>query len=161
MRTFDFSPLFRSSVGFDRMMDWLQSAAQLDDADINYPPYNIEKTGDDDYRITMAVAGFNPDDITVEAKENTLLVSGERKADEGDHTYLYRGIAGRSFRRTFQLADYVKVKGAHLENGLLHIELVREVPEAMRPRRIPIATGDRAWIGSERPRLVEKEEVAA
>ena len=139
MTRFDFSPLFRSTVGFDRMMNLLESASRVDEPGAGYPPYNIEKTGDDSYRITMAVAGFGPDDIEIESKENALLVTG-RQADNGERTYLYRGIAGRAFQRTFQLAEHVKVTGADLENGLLHIELAREVPEALKPRKIEIAT---------------------
>lgn len=141
MTTFDFSPLFRSTVGFDRLMRLMESSTQLADATNGYPPYNIEKTGDDQYRITVAVAGFGDDELSVETHENTLLVEGRKNEANSEARYLYRGIAGRSFKRQFQVADHVKVVGASLSNGLLVIELVREVPEAMKPRRIPIAAG--------------------
>ena len=136
MRDLDFAPLYRSAIGFDRLMELLQTAAQGDLGD-NYPPYNIEKTGEDSYRITMAVAGFAADEITITAEQNVLTVEG-RKAENGEHQYLYHGISARPFRRIFNLADYVEVKGATFEAGLLKIALVREVPEAMKPRRIAI-----------------------
>jgi molecular chaperone IbpA len=140
MATFDFSPLFRSTIGFDRLGNLLDQA--LTDEAVSYPPYNIEKTGEDAYRITMAVAGFGEDDINLVAQENVLNVSGKAKAANGEGTqYLHRGIAGRAFERRFQLADHIKVVGAQLVNGLLHIDLVREVPEAKRPRTIKIETG--------------------
>ena len=137
MTRFDFSPLFRSTVGFDRVMNLLETATiPSEDA---YPPYNIEKLAGDAYRITMAVAGFGEGDLQVEAKENALLVSGRIGKGAGNgRTYLHRGIAGRGFKRSFQLAEHVKVTGAALENGLLHIDLVRELPEAKRPRAIDI-----------------------
>lgn len=141
MTTFDFSPLFRSTVGFDRLMRLMESSTQLADATNGYPPYNIEKTGEDQYRITIAVAGFGEDDLSIETHENTLLVEGRKQEGNNEARYLYRGIAGRSFKRQFQVADHVKVVGASLSNGLLVIELVREVPEAMKPRRIPITAG--------------------
>jgi molecular chaperone IbpA len=145
MRTdFDFSPLFRSTVGFDRMFDMLQHSMR-GGAEENYPPYDIERTGEDSYRVTLAVAGFRPDELTVTAQQNTLVVSGERRGhgdgSEQQRQTLYRGIAGRSFERRFELADHVKVVGASLADGLLTIELKREVPEAMRPRRIEIGNG--------------------
>jgi len=141
MRTFDFSPLFRSTVGFDHLTRLLDDAwATAEHAD-NYPPYNIEKSGDDSYRITLAVAGFGRDEIDVTAKENTLVVRGRMKDEEGTRTYLHRGIAGRAFERTFQLADHIVVKGAEMENGLLSIDLVREVPEALKPRTVEIKAG--------------------
>ena len=142
MRSMDLSPLFRASVGFDRMMNRLDAARRLDETALGYPPYNIEKIGDDDYRITMAVAGFGENDLDVTVKENSLTISG-KKADAGkdEVKYLYRGIATRSFERRFELADHIKVTGARLENGMLSIELAREVPEAMKPRRIPINEG--------------------
>lgn len=135
MTRFDFSPLFRQTVGFDRMMSLLEAGSGED----GYPPYNIEKVGDNDYRITMAVAGFREGDLTVEARDGTVTVSGEiaKERDEG-RTYLHRGIAGRSFRRSFQLADHVRVRGAALEDGLLHVDLERELPEALKPRTIEI-----------------------
>src|SRR3546814_219654 len=140
MRTFDLSPLFRSTVGFDRMSRLLDSAL-LDDSALAYPPYNIEKRGEDLYRITMAVAGFGEGDLEVTQTENSLVVSGKaQKQDEGT-TYLHRGIAGRAFERRFQLADYIRVTGATLQNGMLHIDLAREVPEALKPRTIAIDAG--------------------
>jgi molecular chaperone IbpA len=137
MRTFDFSPLFRSSVGFDRLAQLMDSAR--DDAP-TYPPYNIERTGEDQYRITMAVAGFGENDVEITAQENALTVVGKQPKDEAPKSLLYRGIAGRPFQRRFELAEYIRVTGASLENGLLHIELVREVPEAVKPRTIKIGS---------------------
>ncbi|WP_119458713.1 Hsp20 family protein [Rhodospirillaceae bacterium SYSU D60014] len=141
MRTFDFdfAPLYRSAIGFDRMMDLVQSTLQSEPSD-NYPPYNIEKTGEDAYRITLAVAGFGLNELTLTQQQNTLLVGGQ-KASENGAEYLHQGIAARAFERRFSLADFVKVTGAQLENGLLSIDLVREVPEEMKPRRIAIGTG--------------------
>ena len=137
----DFSPLFRSTIGFDRMADLLERASRFGPAG-NWPPYDIEKTGEDAYRITMAVAGFTPEEIEILAKPNLLTVTAH-KAQGGEEgvQYLHRGIATRSFKQTFELADYVKVVEAKLENGLLAIELVREVPEALKPRRIEVKTG--------------------
>ncbi|MFZ1772773.1 MAG: Hsp20 family protein [Rhizobiaceae bacterium] len=144
MRHVDFSPLYRSTVGFDRLFSMLDSLAQPEGAQAgaqSYPPYNIERTGEDSYRITMAVAGFSDAEIQIEAHRNSLTVTGEKLAEEEGKTteYLYRGIAGRSFERRFQLADHVEVKGAELKNGLLHIELKRNIPEEMKPRKIAIA----------------------
>ena len=138
MANFDFSPLFRSTIGFDRLSRLMESALSYEDT--GYPPYNIEKTGNDSYRITMAVAGFAADDVTITVQENALVVTGKQKANGDAQRYLHRGIAGRSFERRFQLADFIKVTGAALENGLLHVELAREVPEAMKPRTIKIET---------------------
>lgn len=138
---FDFSPLFRSTVGFDRLPSLLEAVSRLDEATLGYPPYNIEKLDEDSYRITMAVAGFTEDDLSIELRENTLTISGRQQQDDSNKTYLHRGIAGRAFQRNFQLAEYVKVIGAHLQNGLLNIDLVRELPEAMKPRQIRIETG--------------------
>jgi molecular chaperone IbpA len=140
MRELDFASLYRSAIGFDRMMDLLQSTtADLGD---NYPPYNIEKSGEDSYRITMAVAGFTQQEISIIAQHNLLLVAGVKQSeDEG--VYLHRGIAARGFERRFELADFVKVSAASLDNGLLSIDLTREVPEAMKPRRIDIQIGDK------------------
>ena len=138
MRSYDFSPLFRSSVGFDRLAQLMDSAR--DDVP-SYPPYNIERTGEDQYRITMAVAGFGENDIEITAQENALTVVGKQPKDEAPKSLLYRGIAGRPFQRRFELAEYIRVTGASLENGLLHIELVREVPEAVKPRTIKIGSG--------------------
>ncbi|HEX2539137.1 MAG TPA: Hsp20 family protein [Pseudolabrys sp.] len=138
MRTFDLAPLYRSTVGFDRlfsMLDGFESAP-------GYPPYNIERTGENDYRITIAVAGFAEGDLSIEAKDNTLTVKGAKQTkDEQTGEVLYQGIAARAFERVFQLADYVVVKAAKLENGLLHVDLVREIPEAKKPRQIPIGNG--------------------
>ena len=136
MTQFDFSPLFRSTIGFDRLSRLMESARNVEDS--GYPPYNIERTGNDAYRITMAVAGFGADDVTITVQENALVVSGKQKGDGDASRYLHRGIAGRSFERRFQLADFIKVAGATLENGLLHVELAREVPEAMKPRTIKV-----------------------
>ena len=136
MSTFDLTPLFRSTVGFDRMMSLLDAAGRSDEQ--AYPPYNIEKVGEDAYRITMAVAGFGEDDLTITAQGNALLIAGKQKREEKKSEYLYRGIAGRAFERRFQLADHIKVTGAELANGVLHVDLVREVPEAMKPRTIKI-----------------------
>ncbi len=138
MTSFDFSPLFRSTIGFDRLGRMLDQA--LVDEGTSYPPYNIEKTGEDAYRITMAVAGFAEDEISIVAQENTLSVSGKAKTAEEQSEFLYRGIAGRAFERRFVLADHIVVEGATLENGLLHVDLVREVPEAKRPRQIKVET---------------------
>ncbi len=139
MRQFDFAPLYRSTVGFDRLVQLLDSVGGVD-AD-GYPPYNIERTGEDAYRISMAVAGFGEEDISIEAHRNVLTVKGEKSAEQrGESELLYRGIASRSFERRFQLADHVEVTGANLENGLLHIDLTRNIPEEMKPRRIPIAS---------------------
>ena len=139
MRTFDLTPLYRSTVGFDRlfsMLDGFESAP-------GYPPYNIERTGENAYRVTVAVAGFGENELSVEAKENTLTIKGEKHAKEEDKSgeVLYQGIAARAFERVFQLADHVQVKGATIKNGLLHVDLVREIPEAKRPRQIPIGNG--------------------
>jgi molecular chaperone IbpA len=141
MRTYDLSPLFRSSVGFDRMTRMLESALKVDDAALSYPPYNIEKLSDDAYRITMAVAGFGLEDLDITSQENLLVITGKAKKDAENGQYLYRGIAGRAFERRFQLADHIKVTGANLVNGLLHVELVREIPETMKPRTISISSG--------------------
>ncbi len=139
MNTFDLSPLFRSSVGFERLNQLIDAALAASD-DGSYPPYNIEATGDDAYRITMAVAGFSPEELTLTQQENTLVVRGQRRSEPDTTRMLYRGIAGRAFERRFQLADFVRVTGAHIQDGLLLIELVRELPEQMRPRTIPIDT---------------------
>jgi len=139
MRHFDLSPLYRSTVGFDRMFSLIDKLATPDAGQPGYPPYNIERTGESAYRITMAVAGFGEKDISIEVKENILTVTGGKQDEDGeDREVLYRGIAARTFERRFQLADFVEVKGAELENGLLHIDLAREIPEAMKPRSIPI-----------------------
>ena len=141
MRTFDLAPLYRSTVGFDRLFSRLDQA--LEGASPGYPPYNIERTGDNEYRVTVAVAGFAEPELSVVAKENTLTIRGEKnvKEEENRGEVLYQGIAARAFERVFQLADFVQVKGAKLENGLLHVDLVREIPEAKKPRSIPIGNG--------------------
>ena len=150
MRTFDVSPLMRATVGFDRMMNLLDAQTRLDQGD-GYPPYNIEKLGEDNYRITMAVAGFGEADLDVTVKENSLTIKGKKAEGEPDKVkYLYRGIATRSFERRFELADHIKVTGGRLDNGVLSLELVREVPEAMKPRTIKIA-GSRA----QKPQVIE------
>jgi molecular chaperone IbpA len=149
MRTFDLSPLYRSTVGFDRMFNLLDSLVSTDGTVPTYPPYNIERTGENAYRVTMAVAGFGQADLSIESKENVLTVKGEKKAsgEQPENEFLYRGIASRAFERRFQLADHVEVKGATLENGLLHVDLVRNIPEAMKPRNIAInATSKPAQI---------------
>jgi molecular chaperone IbpA len=138
MRHFDFAPLYRSTVGFDRLAQILDSVTGLDNETV-YPPYNIERLSDNEYRITMAVAGFAQDELKVDVKESALSVKGEKKADEAERKYLHRGIAARSFERRFQLADYVEVKGADLKDGLLHIDLVRNLPERMKPRTVAIS----------------------
>jgi molecular chaperone IbpA len=147
MRNYDLTPLLRATVGFDRMFNMLDTATRLDESAPSYPPYNIEKTGEDSYRIVMAVAGFGEADLEVTAKENSLVVTGKKdKAPEGQvraqdrDRYLHRGIATRAFERRFDLADHIRVTGAGIENGLLHIELLRELPEAMKPRSIAIET---------------------
>lgn len=141
MRTFDLAPLYRSTVGFDRLFSMLDGAG-FDSAAPSYPPYNIERTGENAYRISIAVAGFADTDLTIEAKENTLTVRGEKQEKaEKQGEVLHQGIAARAFERHFQLADYVQVSGAKLENGLLHVDLVREIPEAKKPRQIPIGNG--------------------
>ena len=144
MTTFDFSPLFRTSIGYDRLASLLNSANRLEQS-AGFPPYNIQKAGEDHYRITMAVAGFAPNELTITSENNRLLVSGERPEEQEseENAYLYRSIATRSFERRFTLAEHVKVSGARLDNGLLHIDLEREIPEEMKPRTIEIkATGN-------------------
>ena len=141
MRTFDLAPLYRSTVGFDRLFSMLDQTGGFEGTP-GYPPYNIERTGENDYRISIAVAGFGPDELSIEAKENTLTVHSEKHdKQENNGEVLYQGIAARAFERVFQLADYVQVKNAALENGLLHVDLVREIPEAKKPRNIPIGNG--------------------
>lgn len=140
MRTFDLSPLYRNTVGFDRLFKMVDQLA--DPQQNSYPPYNIERLNENDYRISIAVAGFTDQDLSIESKENSLIVRGEKKGEEvaDKPEYLYQGIAARAFERRFQLADHVLVNGARLENGLLHIELHREIPEAKKPRVVPITT---------------------
>ena len=146
MRTFDLAPLYRSTVGFDRLFNLLDRSAAFEGP--SYPPYNIERTGENAYRVTVAVAGFTEADLAIEVKENTLTIRGEKQAKpEAAGQVLHQGIASRAFERRFQLADHVEVKGASLENGLLHVDLVRQIPEAMKPRQIPINGGT--------PRVIE------
>lgn len=139
MRNFDLTPLYRATVGFDQLAEMMDRVLTNDVSNESYPPYNIEKTAEDGWRITVAVAGFTEDELNVEVKEQALFVSARKAGDDKQHTYLHRGIATRAFERRFQLAEHVRVTGAVSENGLLHIDLVREVPEALKPRRIAIA----------------------
>ena len=155
--TLDFSPLYRSAIGFDRVVDLLENANRVAPVE-NWPPYDIAKTGEDDYSITMAVAGFSPDELTITHKPNTLVVSGTKSDEENGH-YLHRGIAGRAFQRRFELADHVKVAGASLKDGLLRIDLKREIPEEMKPRRIEIASGPA--LPKAGTRQIEAEKQAA
>ena len=151
MTTFDFSPLYRTTVGFDRLAQLMASASRLEQGN-GYPPYNIVSTDENHYRITMAVAGFSREELSITSEQNTLTIAGQRRdeSDNDDVQYLYRGIATRSFERRFNLADHVRVKNANLENGLLHIELEREVPEEMKPRQIEIqSTGNGRMIESD------------
>ena len=154
MRTFDLAPLYRSTVGFDRLFSLLDQG--VGGAAPGYPPYNIERTGDNEYRVTVAVAGFAEPELSVVAKENTLTIRGEKNAEEAEKRgdVLYQGIAARAFERVFQLADFVLVKNASLEHGLLHVDLVREIPEAKKPRTIPIGNGKPA------DRAVEQKQAA-
>lgn len=141
MRDFDFSPLYRSTIGFDRLARLLDTRASVDTSENSYPPYNIERLDENDYRITMAVAGFDQSEINIEAKENTLTISGLKAPQKEETQYLHRGIGARSFDRRFELADHVIVTGAALKNGLLHVELERQIPEEKKPRRIEIGAG--------------------
>jgi molecular chaperone IbpA len=136
MRADDFAPLWRSTIGFDRVFNLLDEAQQA--TEDNYPPYNIERLGENRYQISLALAGFSPSELTITAEQNVLTVEG-RKAEKAQHEYLYQGISARPFKRQFNLAEYVQVKGASFDNGLLRVELVREIPEAMKPRRVPIS----------------------
>jgi molecular chaperone IbpA len=149
MRHFDLTPLYRSTIGFDRLVQLLDSAAGIETEAPSYPPYNVELTGEGAYRITMAVAGFAEDEINIEVKESTLSVRGEKKPDSQKREFLHRGIAQRGFDRRFQLADYVEVKGAQLKDGLLHIDLVRNLPERMKPRTIAIGTAPEQRIAAQ------------
>jgi len=141
MDRFDFSPLFRSTIGFDRLSRLVDAVTRVDNGAPSYPPYNIEKTGEDAYRLTMAVAGFSPEEIDLTVQENTLLVTGKAKKEDETSRYLHRGIARRAFEHRFGLADHIKVVGASLVNGMLHVDLAREVPEAAKPRKIQIGGG--------------------
>ena len=141
MRTFDYTPLWRSTVGFDQLFNMLEESTHWTGEENNYPPYNIERTGQDHYWISLALAGFKPEEVTITGEQNVLTVEGH-KTDKADRQYLYQGISARPFRRVFKLADYVEVKGATFEGGMLKIELKREVPESMKPRRIAIHAGN-------------------
>ena len=155
MRTVDFAPLYRSTIGFDDVPRLIESALRMSDTEVGYPPYNIELLEEDNYRITLAVAGFKQDELDIEVKNGRLTVSGSQKDNQKERKFLHHGIANRSFERSYQLADYVQVKGAQLKDGLLHVDLVREIPEAMKPRKIAIASEDKE------DRLIEGESVAA
>ncbi len=164
MTTFDFSPLFRSTVGFDRLMRTLEESNQWAEGDNGYPPYNIEKAGEDQYRITLAVAGFGEQELGMEVHQNVLTIEGRKQGTTDLSKYLHRGIAGRSFKRQFRLADHVEVSDAHLQNGLLTVDLVRRVPEAMKPRRIEIAAGAPTTITADEAaeqETIEQAEKAA
>ncbi len=138
MRTFDFAPLHRATIGFDQIADLMDRALSADGSQQSYPPYNIEKTADDAYRISIAVAGFSEDELSVEVKENALIIAAKKAEQDAERSYLHRGIATRAFERRFTLADHIRVTGASHVDGMLHIELQREVPEALKPRRIAI-----------------------
>lgn len=142
MRNLDFAPLYRTTVGFDNLSSLLDSVSRIDSSNAAYPPYNIERHDNDNYRITMAVAGFSSDELDIQTEKQTLTVKSNKVAAASDRTYLHQGIAARNFERRFQLADHIEVTGARLENGLLHIDLVREIPEAMKPKQIPIGNGN-------------------
>lgn len=142
MRNMDLSPLYRASVGFDRMADLMDRALSADVGATSYPPYNIEKMGENAYRISIAVAGFSPDDLTVELRDGAVIVSARKNESDNERTYLHRGIATRAFERKFTLADHVRVEGASHADGMLHIDLIREIPEALKPRRINITRAE-------------------
>ena len=158
MRSLDLTPLFRSTVGFDHLARLVEGVQRLDDQTLAYPPYNIEKLSDDAYRVTMAVAGFAESDLDITVKGQNLIVTGNAKKEETAQSYLHRGIAGRPFERRFQLAEHIKVANAALINGLLHIELVREVPEALKPRTIAIGS---ALTHQPQPAIEDKAAKAA
>ena len=156
MRQYDLSPLYRSTVGFDRLFSLIDQMSGVEASAQSYPPYNIERTGENSYRISVAVAGFSEADLSIETRENALVIRGSRGAPDTQAPkaeVLYQGIAARAFERRFQLADHVQVTGANLEHGLLHVDLVREIPEAQKPRQIP--------IGAQGPRVVEVPKAAA
>jgi molecular chaperone IbpA len=151
MRSFDFSPLYRSTVGFDRLANLLETVTQFDPATPSYPPYNIEQVQENDYRISMAVAGFSDKELSVEVKEGVLTITGKRNGEEPKTRFLYQGIAGRSFERRFQLADHMEVRGARLEHGLLHVDIARVIPEEKKARKISIGKGP------EQPKIVDSK----
>lgn len=144
MRNTDFSPLYRTAIGFDRMASILDNLSRNDQAQGGYPPYNIELVAENEYRITMALAGFTEAELTIQSEQNTLTITGKKTEEQGERQFLHQGIAARNFERRFQLADHVRVHTARLENGLLHVDLVREIPEAMKPRTIQIETASSA-----------------
>jgi molecular chaperone IbpA len=161
MRNYDLGPLWRSSIGFDRIFDLVDESLRVESED-KYPPYDIVRTGEDSFRISLAVAGFDHSDISITEQQNVLTIAGKKsqpKGAHGAHEYLYRGISGRPFERRFTLSDYVVVKGATLEHGLLHVDLMREVPEAMKPRRIPIGSGSTRQGGG--AKVIEHQPRAA
>lgn len=152
MRSFDFSPLYRSAIGFDRMASLMDTLSRNEQNQPSYPPYNIELTGEDQYRITMAVAGFDRSELNIEVNQNNLTISANKEPEKEERQYLHQGIAARNFERRFQLADHVEVKNATFENGLLHIDLKREIPEAMKPRTIEIDDGQSPSLNDQRER---------
>jgi len=156
MRHFDLTPLYRSTIGFDRVGSLLDTLSSFEGETPSYPPYNIERIAENAYRISMAVAGFGDADLDIEVKENTLSIRGEKHGEQENATFLHRGIASRSFERRFQLADYVVVRSASLDNGLLHVDLVRELPEAMKPRTIEITTK----AETEKPKVIDSKAAA-
>lgn len=151
MRNYDLTPLYRTAIGFDRLASMLDKASRADQNQPGYPPYNIQLTGEDSYRITMAVAGFDSSELSITVHENNLMVSASQNTTEPAYEYLHQGIASRNFERKFHLADYVSVEGASMENGLLHIELRRELPEEVKPRSIEITDGNRSFVVGENP----------
>jgi len=157
MRNLNLDPFWRTSIGFDRLFDLMDESLRFEPED-HYPPCNIIRTGEDTYRISLAVAGFKPEQINVSVQQNVLTISGSANEKRAESDYLYRGIAGRPFERRFGLADYVEVKGASLEDGLLQIELAREVPEAMKPRRVEVKTGQR--LADDKRKTIEHSKVA-
>lgn len=152
MRSFDFAPLYRSAIGFDRMASLMDTLSRSEQNQPSYPPYNIELTGEDQYRITMAVAGFDRSELNIEVNQNNLTISASKEPEQDERQYLHQGIAARNFERRFQLADHVEVKAATFENGLLHIDLKREIPEAMKPRTIEIDDGQSPSLDDQRER---------
>ena len=161
MMTYDFTPFYRSTIGFDRMAHLLENVARLSEVENNYPPYNIEAAGDDHYRLTLAVAGFSEDDISIEVHDNTLEISGGVVNEDDNTHYLHQGIASRTFTKQLRLADHVKVETAWMDNGLLTIDLIREVPEEMKPRKIAISQGTPKNILSKAKKLLGNENKAA
>jgi len=155
MRAYDLTPLYRSTIGFDRLARLMENTANIDKGGPEYPPYDIQSVDDNSYRITMAVAGFTDQELDIELHENTLIIAGRHEADENDVTYLHRGISGRDFVRKFELADYMEVAAAHLSNGVLSIDLFREVPEEMKPKHIEIKSGEPVSLPKRAKKLLE------